>query len=64
VAAASIIAKETREIELRKLHKEYGDFGSGYPSDPKTREWLINWKKKNKEWPRIVRTKWSTITSL
>ncbi len=58
VAAASIVAKETREIELRKLHKEYGDFGSGYPSDPKTREWLINWKKKNKKWPKIVRNKW------
>lgn len=40
VAAASIIAKVTRDREIQKLHAKYGDFGSGYPSDPKTKEFL------------------------
>ncbi len=41
VSAASIIAKEIREQEIGKLKKKIGlDFGSGYPSDPKTKEFL------------------------
>jgi len=64
VAAASIIAKETREKEVRKLHKIYGDFGSGYPSDPKTKKWLTRQRGAKKAWPEIVRTKWKTIASL
>ena len=61
VAAASIIAKETREKEVRKLHKIYGDFGSGYPSDPKTKKWLASQHRVKKAWPEIVRTKWKTL---
>lgn len=64
VAAASIVAKEAREAAVRALHKKYGHFGSGYPHDPRTREWLKAWRRKNNEWPEIVRTKWSTVTSL
>ncbi|MBO58061.1 MAG: ribonuclease HII [Euryarchaeota archaeon] len=41
VGAASIIAKQTREIFIHEMsEKEAIDFGSGYPSDPKTREIL------------------------
>lgn len=37
VAAASILAKVTRDREIEKLKKEIGiDFGSGYLTDPKT----------------------------
>lgn len=36
VAAASIVAKVIRDSEIKELHKKYGDFGSGYPSDPRT----------------------------
>ena len=64
VSAASIIVKEEREKAIKKLHKKYGDFGSGYPSDPKTRRWLKIWKRNNKDWPEIVRTKWSTIQKI
>lgn len=64
VAAASILAKERREHEVRKLHKTYGDFGSGYPSDPKTREWLKNWRQQEDSWPEVVRTKWATLRKL
>ncbi len=62
VAAASIIAKEEREAAVRKLHRKYGNFGSGYPHDPRTKEWLKLWRRKNDDWPEIVRTKWTTIT--
>jgi len=40
VAAASILAKVSREEAVDSLKKDYGDFGSGYPSDPKTKEFL------------------------
>lgn len=64
VAAASIIAKEKREHEVRKLHKIYGDFGSGYPHDPKTRAWLASHKATGAAWPPMVRTKWQTVAQL
>ncbi|MCB9362927.1 ribonuclease HII [Candidatus Woesearchaeota archaeon] len=41
VSAASILAKVTRDREIEKLKEKYGvDFGSGYPSDPKTVRFL------------------------
>lgn len=55
VSLASIAAKEKREFLLDKLKKKYGDFGSGYPSDPKTKEYL----KTTKE-TKIIRTNWKT----
>jgi len=43
VGAASILAKVTRDSEIDKLKKEFKvDFGSGYPSDPVTVEFLKN----------------------
>ncbi len=64
VAAASILAKSEREKHVKILKKTYGDFGSGYPSDPKTIKWLKEWQRSGKEWPRIVRRKWSTLENL
>lgn len=63
VAAASILAKTEREKYVKILKKQYGDFGSGYPSDPKTIKWLKDWKKSKGEWPSIVRKKWSTLNN-
>ncbi|MEZ0318863.1 MAG: ribonuclease HII [Pyrobaculum sp.] len=40
VAAASIVAKVVRDSLLDLLKREVGDFGSGYPSDPRTRQWV------------------------
>tara|TARA_B100001750_G_C15519612_1_gene610344 strand:- start:53 stop:805 length:753 start_codon:yes stop_codon:yes gene_type:complete len=41
VGAASIIAKQTREKFIQEMNEnESINFGSGYPSDPKTREIL------------------------
>ena len=47
VSAASILAKEERERQMDILRKEYGDhIGSGYASDPRTKEFLANNIKK------------------
>ncbi|MCS7098637.1 MAG: ribonuclease HII [Candidatus Methanomethyliaceae archaeon] len=63
VAAASIVAKVTRDRIIAKLREEYGDFGSGYPSDPKTRLFIMN-SIKRKEIPNIIRRSWKTFTKL
>lgn len=58
VGAASILAKVTRDREIEKIKKKLKvDFGSGYPSDPKTVEFLNkNWDK----YPEIFRKTWAT----
>ena len=61
VAAASIIAKQTREIEIKKLKKEIGDFGSGYPSDERTIKFLKSYFHDNSRWPPGTRKSWKTI---
>lgn len=55
VGAASILAKVTRDREIEKLQKLYGDFGSGYPSDPKTQAFLVQHGEK---YPDLVRHCW------
>lgn len=57
VAAASILAKSQREKEVSKLKKKYGEIGSGYPSDPKTKKFLSKNVRKHK---KIFRKSWST----
>lgn len=58
VSAASIIAKVERDLEIEKLKLEYGEFGSGYPSDPRTREFLIKWVEKYNSLPKDSRKSW------
>jgi len=64
VSAASILAKVHRDKVIRELHIEYGDFGSGYPSDRKTREFLTQYYHQQGKFPDIVRTGWATITRM
>jgi ribonuclease HII len=66
VSAASILAKVHRDNLIEKLKKDWGmDFGSGYPSDPKTKEFLLKWgKKHNGEFPCIVRQSWQTVENI
>ena len=61
VAAASIIAKQTRELEIKKLKKEIGDFGSGYPSDERTIKFLKSYFHDNSRWPPGTRKSWKTV---
>ena len=57
VAAASILAKVTRDWEIEKLKIRYGiEIGSGYPSDPTTREFL----KENYNKYDFFRKSWSS----
>jgi ribonuclease HII len=56
VGGASILAKVYRDKEIKKLNEKYGFFGSGYPSDERTIEFL---KKLNRnKYDEIVRLKW------
>jgi len=64
VSAASIIAKVTRDREIEKIKKEIGDFGSGYPADPRTVNFLIEYYKNNGSLPKYVRKKWKTIRKI
>ncbi|WP_457742663.1 ribonuclease HII [Thermococcus sp.] len=64
VSAASIVAKVTRDREIEKLKKEYGEIGSGYPSDPRTRAFLETYYKKHGEFPPIVRRGWKTLKKI
>jgi ribonuclease HII len=64
VSAASIFAKEKREDEMKKLRKKFGvDFGSGYPADPKTKEFILN-NFDNEEYKQIIRFSWNTVKKL
>lgn len=57
VAAASIIAKVTRDREIEKIKKKYGNCGPGYPSNEITQQFLKeNWDKH----PEIFRRSWVT----
>lgn len=58
VSAASIIAKVERDREIAELTKKYGDFGCGYPSDPKTISFLQKCLKRTGEYPDFVRKSW------
>jgi ribonuclease HII len=60
VGAASILAKVKRDEEIEKLCEKFGDFGSGYPSDPKTKKYLADYVEQNKALPPFSRIFWST----
>lgn len=56
VGAASIVAKVIRDGIIEKMKTEIGiDFGSGYPSDPKTREFV---EKYHDKYPELFRKQW------
>ncbi len=60
VSAASIIAKVRRDKRIEELKEEFGEIGSGYPSDPKTIGFLKDWIKNHEKFPKIVRKSWKT----
>jgi ribonuclease HII len=63
VAAASILSKVKREEEVSKLKSQYGDLGSGYPSDPATKEFLKSSGEKLSN-SGIFRKSWQTWKNL
>jgi len=64
VGAASILAKVKRDELVQELHQEYGDFGWGYPGEPKTIQFLREWRVRHKHFPDCVRMKWKTVQAL
>ncbi|MBC8444162.1 ribonuclease HII [Candidatus Woesearchaeota archaeon] len=61
VGAASIIAKVIRDEEIDKLKKKYNvEFGSGYPSDERTRDFL----KKNYDKYDFFRKSWASYKNV
>ena len=60
VGAASILAKVQRDAVISSL----GELGSGYPSDPTTRAFLIEALRSEAPMPAFVRTRWSTLDNL
>ena len=68
VGAASIVAKVERDAHVEALADEYAerhgpeyaDLGSGYPSDPTTREFLETYVAENGCLPDCARRSWST----
>ena len=58
VSAASIIAKVIRDNEIAVLAAQYGDFGTGYLTDPKTIGFLKQLLQTNDEYPDFVRKSW------
>lgn len=64
VSAASIIAKVERDRVISEYHKRYGDFGSGYPSDPKTVRFVRDLVRNGQRLPSIVRASWESVRKI
>lgn len=65
VSAASIIAKTHRDFLIGCIAKELGEnIGSGYPSDPKTKDFMMKWYGKHGKFPPHTRLSWKTIKNL
>jgi len=64
VGAASILAKSAREAHVADLAAEYGSVGSGYPSDPTTREFLRAYVADHDTLPACARRSWQTSTDV
>lgn len=64
VSAASIIAKVERDRVIDRLHLQYGDFGSGYPSDPKTVEFVRDIIRDGRKLPPIIRKSWDSVRKI
>jgi len=68
VSAASICAKVARDRCIEGWQFDEGDFpleyGSGYPNDPKTKQWLRDIIDPIFGYPHFVRFSWSTCSNI
>ncbi len=65
VSAASILAKVERDNEVARIASKIGeDIGSGYPADPKTKDFLRRYFMKHKKFPPFVRESWDTVKNI
>ena len=62
VAAASILAKVTRDRAIQDIKRQIGEnIGSGYPADPITKAFV---KEHYKKYPAIFRKSWASYKAL
>jgi ribonuclease HII len=64
VSAASIIAKITRDQELREIRKKHRNIGSGYPADERTMSFIRRWVDRNGCAPEFARKSWKPLKAL
>ena len=64
VGAASIIAKVTRDRLISDLKNEFGNVGSGYPSDPVTIQFLEEYIDRTGKIPVCARKTWATTNDI
>lgn len=61
VGAASVVAKVERDRRIAAINEEYdAAVGSGYPSDPTTRQFLADYVDHHGELPACARASWAT----
>ena len=58
------LAKVTRDKQIENLELNDKDCGSGYPSDPKTKDWLKNNYDNVFGFGREVRFSWKTVDNM
>ena len=63
VSAASIIAKVSRDRSITRLNKNY-EFGSGYPSDKKSVNFVKKLVSAKKPLPSSVRKSWKPVQKI
>ena len=63
VSAASIIAKVSRDRSIARLNKNY-QFGSGYPSDKKSVNFIKKLVSAKKSLPSSVRKSWKPVQKI
>ena len=64
-SGSTSFAKAERDAQIAEINKEYiksGGIGSGYPSDPTTKQFLTNYTYD--EMPEFVRKSWATVSKL
>jgi ribonuclease HII len=64
VGAASVVAKVERDAAMTELAADHGAVGSGYPSDPTTREFLASYVAANETLPPFARESWQTCADV
>ena len=69
VSAASILAKTKRDEEVAKIATELQKkldmpFGSGYPADPITKKFLLEWYERFGKLPPHTRQSWKTVQNI
>ncbi|WP_117594404.1 ribonuclease HII [Haloprofundus halophilus] len=64
VSAASVVAKVERDARVAAIADEYGEVGSGYPSDPTTRTFLREYVREHGALPDCARASWQTCADV